>query len=229
MVKKLGISNKEAKNFIENNRVKINGKVMIENSAIEEEDEISLDEKVIRARKLYTYVIYYKPRGIESTLNAKIENNLRDHLLNKFSTKLFPVGRLDKESEGLMLFTDHGALFNKIIKSEMNLEKEYEVKLEKNISDDELKQLADGIVIMGELTKPAIVKRLNESSFSITLTQGLNRQIRRMCYKLNHEVIQLKRTRIINLKVEDLEPGSYRVITEIELQNLMAETMNSSV
>ncbi|MBC7389802.1 MAG: pseudouridine synthase [Opitutaceae bacterium] len=164
------------------------------------------------------YIAYYKPVGIESTLNKSIENNLADAL--PIAERLFPLGRLDKASEGLMILTNDGKIYNGVTNSKNQKEKEYEVKVDQAITEDFLLKMSTGIEIMGQITKACVAKKIDEFTFSIILTQGLNRQIRRMCYKLGYEVTYLRRIRIMNLTLGNLEKGEFRYLTETEIDEL---------
>ena len=167
------------------------------------------------------YIAYYKPEGIESTLNKNIENNLADAISIK--ERLFPLGRLDKASEGLMILTNDGKIYNGVTNSKNDKEKEYEVKVDLQIDDEFILKMGSGIEIMGQITKSCIVKKIDRNTFNITLKQGLNRQIRRMCYKLNFEVINLKRLRIMNITLDNLKPGELRYLNNLEIEDLKAE------
>jgi len=221
IVQKLTLSNKTAIDFILSGRVLVNGKPGSLNQPLLPEDEVTLDGKVIKEPRRNVYIAYHKPRGIESTLNDQIENNLL-HALNLDET-VQPVGRLDKASEGLMLLTNDGRTLFNIIHAEKPQEKEYLVTVDKPLTEEAIKQLAEGIVIMGQKTKPAIVKQVTETTFNITLTQGLNRQIRRMCYKLGYQVERLIRTRIINLELGNLPLGEWRYLQQSEVDALLKE------
>jgi 23S rRNA pseudouridine2604 synthase len=218
LVQELKISNKEALNLLVKERIKVNGKTPPIQQLISISDKIELDGKLLKEEQKYVYLAYYKPRGIESTLNPAIENNLLTSI--NFPTRIFPVGRLDKESEGLMILTNDGSIYNKILHTEIHQEKEYIVEVDQPITDEALTHLSEGIEILGKKTRPAKVSKLKDCSFNIILTQGLNRQIRRMCHKLGYEVIFLKRIRIINIKLETLKPGDFRHLDNIQLKDL---------
>lgn len=195
-------------------RVRVNGNPASPAAKIEQAEEIAVDGKVIREGISYSYVKFYKPRGIECTLNTEIENNLLT--VFHFPKKLFPVGRLDKESEGLLLMTDDGNLFKEIAWTESHKEKEYIVTVNKVFDESFLERMCEGIVIMGKKTRPAKLERISEKTFRIILTQGLNRQIRRMCYKLEYEVEELIRVRIANVELGDLKSGEWRELSNPE-------------
>ncbi|WP_210465034.1 pseudouridine synthase [Rufibacter roseolus] len=216
VVQKGRLSNKEAIQAIISGRVLVNGAKGLLQQALSAGDEVQLDGQVLKEPQTFTYLAYYKPRGVESTLNPAIENNLAQAL--NMNVRVFPVGRLDKESEGLMLLTDDGALYNRISHAESHQEKEYVVRVDKPLTPEALEQLASGVMIMGQKTRPAQVQKVGEKQFAIVLTQGLNRQIRRMCYKLGYEVERLVRVRMVNVEVGDLEPGEWRELRDEEIK-----------
>jgi 23S rRNA pseudouridine2604 synthase len=218
IVQKARISNKEAVQLILSGKVLVNGKKGRLDQVLLPEDAVHLDDLLLKAPREFVYLAYYKPRGIESTLNTQIKDNLVEAL--SFGQSVFPVGRLDKDSEGLMLLTNNGKIFDKIIHAESHQEKEYLVTVDKPLTAQALAQLAAGVVIMGKRTRPAIVHQVDATRFKIILTQGLNRQIRRMCYKLGYQVKQLVRIRLISLVLGSLRPGEWRALTEEEKQGI---------
>lgn len=218
IVQTQGVSNSAAIELISSGRVLVN-----ENKAgilqkLLPTDTVTLDRKVIRPGKKLVYKILYKPRGIESTLNPEIENNLNTFLNTR---DLFPVGRLDKASEGLLLLSNDGRIYNRMLMAHHKKEKEYLVETDIPVADSHLHELENGVVIMGKKTLPSKVKRLHEKGFEIILTEGKNRQIRRMCYKLGLEVTRLIRVRMLNLCLSDLSPGQSRDLSQSELQSLL--------
>jgi 23S rRNA pseudouridine2604 synthase len=215
LAKQLNISNKEALDFISGSHLLINGKVAEKNHYISPTDLVCLKNKTLQEAKKLHYISFYKPRGIECTLNPEIPDNLLT--VFSFPEHLFPIGRLDKESEGLLILTNDGKYYNQIAHSEQLIEKEYEVKVNKLLTETALISLREGIEIMGQLTRPSIVNQLDEFSFNIILTQGLNRQIRRMCYKIGYEVIELKRIRIANFQLGKLKVGEWKVLNSTHL------------
>ncbi|MFN6946930.1 MAG: pseudouridine synthase [Cytophagaceae bacterium] len=212
IVQSLSISNKEAIEIIGQKRVMVNGAIAGVNQSIGPCDEVRLDDKVLKAAKELVYLAVYKPRGVETTLN----NSIRDNLYESFDLAegLFPVGRLDKESEGLLLLTNDGRLYQKITHSENHQEKEYRVTVDKPLTEEAIQRLSSGIKIIGKMTRPAMVGQIDEYTFAITLTQGLNRQIRRMCYKLGYEVTRLVRVRIVNIVIGEMKPGEVKWLNE---------------
>lgn len=215
LVVRLQISNKEALSLILSGKVLVNGITVKSNGEIKETDEVVYDGKVLQEAKKLIYVAYYKPRGIETTLNTTIADNLKDIL--PFEEDVFPVGRLDKESEGLLLLTNDGTVYDKILRNENKTEKDYIVEVDKLITTDFLEAMSSGIVIMGKKTLPCKLAQVDDFRFKITLIQGLNRQIRRMCYKLDYEVLSLKRVRIGNISLGDLRAGEYRALNREEV------------
>lgn len=221
IVQKLNVSNKVAIGYILSGRVLVNGQKGTLSQVLLPEDEVRMDEEVLKEGRKNVYLAYHKPRGIESTLNVAIENNLLEAL--DFPESVFPVGRLDKESEGLMLLTNDGRTLFNIIHAEKQQEKEYRVTVDKPLTQEAIDRLAAGIVIMGKRTRPATVRQVDEQTFNIILTQGLNRQIRRMCYKLGYQVLKLVRVRIISLELGELAPGEWRHLQQSELSSLLQE------
>ncbi len=208
------ITNEKANLIIGRGSVRVDGKVDSPASKIENWQAISVDDKIIRSAIVFSYIKFYKPIGIECTLNPKIDNNLLT--VFKYPQKLFPVGRLDKDSEGLLLMTDDGRIFNQVAISERHKEKEYLVTLDRNYDNVFLEKMSNGIVIMGKLTRSCKLIAVTEKSFRIILTQGMNRQIRRMCYKLGYQVLELIRIRIVNVELGDLKVGTWKELTITE-------------
>jgi 23S rRNA pseudouridine2604 synthase len=214
LVKKLNISNSKAKEIILSNMILVNTENVCDNIEILETDSVFYKNEIIQIGKKLIYVALYKPRGIESTLNEKIAQNLST-IIN-FKEKLFPVGRLDKESEGLLILTNDGYYFNKTINPASEVEKEYIVTVNKPITKEFIIEMSKGVEILGQITLPCKMEILDEFTFKIILVQGLNRQIRRMCFKLNYMVTSLKRVRIGKINLENLQPKEYRMI-DIEM------------
>jgi 23S rRNA pseudouridine2604 synthase len=184
-----------------------------------EADEVRIDGRLLGLRKKQIYIALNKPVGITCTTETHVEGNIIDLVGHK--ERIFPIGRLDKESEGLILLTNDGDIVNEILRSENNHEKEYLVTVERAVTDLALKMMADGVKIMGEITKPCSVSRVNEKTFRMILTQGLNRQIRRMCSALGYRVQHLRRVRIINIDLGTLAPGEWRELAEVEVAALL--------
>ena len=213
-------SRREADKLIKDGKVKVNGEIII-NPAIQvgENDKIICDIEDYKNEKIY--IKLNKPVGYVVSNNKK-EGKPIYKLLDEKLKKLYPVGRLDKDSKGLILFTNDGVFSRKIIGEESECEKEYYVKLEGNISDGALKKLEFGISLDGKKLKPAIVKRVSKNSFNIILKEGRNRQIRRMCEKIGFEVILLKRLRISNIYLNDLQEGKFEYLTKDEINSILS-------
>ena len=213
-------SRRKAYELVDAKRVLVNGKVATFSTKIKEGDIILIDGEELKKKEFIpTYIVYNKPKGIECT-SEKIENNIIDAIGH--SQAIYPVGRLDKESEGLILLTNHGEIINKIGNSKFEHEKEYIVTLNLPVRTAFLKEISEGIEIQGIKTKPCVVTREPNSIriFKIILTQGLNRQIRRMCNAYDYQVIKLQRVRVMNIKLEKLKLGEWRDLTENELVEL---------
>jgi 23S rRNA pseudouridine2604 synthase len=215
-------SRREADKWIEAGRVTLNGQPAALGTQVADGDEVRVDGDAIGVKKKQIYIALNKPVGIICTTEAHIEDNIIDHV--GYPERIFPVGRLDRDSEGLILLTNNGDIVNEILRSENNHEKEYMVTVDRPITDLSLRMLEQGVKIMGELTKPSQVARLNEQSFRIILTQGLNRQIRRMCSALGYKAQRLQRVRIMNIHLGNLKPGQWRHLTAVELKTLTGET-----
>ncbi len=212
-------SRREADKWIEAGRVTCNGSLAVLGTQVGEADEIRVDGRLLGRRKKQIYIALNKPAGITCTTETHVEGNIID--LIGHAERIFPIGRLDKESEGLILLTNDGDIVNEILRSENNHEKEYLVTVERAVTDLSLKMMADGVKIMGEITKPCKVARVNEKTFRMILTQGLNRQIRRMCSALGYRVQHLRRVRIINIGLDTLAPGEWRELAEAEVAALL--------
>ncbi|MGO9992173.1 MAG: pseudouridine synthase [Steroidobacteraceae bacterium] len=212
-------SRREADKWIEAGRVTCNGTLAALGTRVSDGDEVRVDGKLLGVKKKQIYIALNKPVGITCTSEAHIEGNIID--LIGHPDRIFPIGRLDKDSEGLILLTNNGDIVNEILRSENNHEKEYVVTVDRPITDLSLKMMADGVKIMGEITKPCKVSRITEKSFRMILTQGLNRQIRRMCSALGYKAQRLQRVRIINICLGTLGVGKWRELTETELKGLL--------
>lgn len=212
-------SRREADRFIDTGKVKVNGKVAELGLKVSENDVVSVNGELIIRKSKNIYLAFNKPVGITSTTDTSVKDNIIDYV--GYPERIFPVGRLDKPSEGLIFLTNDGDIVNKILRAGNKHEKEYIVRVNKKITSSFIKQMSSGVKILGTITKPCEVKRLDDFTFSIILTQGLNRQIRRMCSKLNYEVKKLKRVRIMNIKLNDLKTGHYRYFEEEELKEML--------
>jgi 23S rRNA pseudouridine2604 synthase len=216
-------SRRKAYDLIDAKRVVVNGKVANFSTKIKDGDVILIDGEELKKKEFIpTYIVYNKPKGIECT-SEKIENNIIDAIGH--SQAIYPVGRLDKDSEGLILLTNHGEIINKIGNSKFEHEKEYIVTLNLPVRTAFMKEISEGIEIEGVKTKPCVVTKEPNSKriFRIILTQGLNRQIRRMCNAFDYQVIKLQRIRVMNIHLDKLKIGEWRDLTETELQELFAQ------
>ncbi len=213
-------SRREADKWIAAGRVTCNGQPAALGTQVGEDDEVRIDGEVIGVKKTPIYIALNKPVGITCTTESHIDSNIID--LIGHSDRIFPVGRLDKDSEGLILLTNDGDIVNEILRSENNHEKEYLVTVDRPITNLSLKMLASGVKIMGEMTKPCQVSRIDQLSFRMVLTQGLNRQIRRMCSALGYKAQRLQRVRIMNIQLGTLRPGEWRYLTDPELAGVLA-------
>jgi 23S rRNA pseudouridine2604 synthase len=219
-------SRRAADKLIEDGRVTINGEVPLMGTKIVEGDVVKVDGKsVVKKDEKAVYLVLNKPRGIVCTTDTRVEkDNIIDFL--NYPKRIFPIGRLDKASEGLILMTNDGDIVNKILRARNNHEKEYIVQVNKPIDKDFVKKMSQGVPILDTVTRPCKVEQLSRVRFKIILTQGLNRQIRRMCEYLGYHVQQLKRVRIMNIHL-DLPNGKYREMTKEEfreLNNLLADS-----
>ncbi|WP_028400164.1 pseudouridine synthase [Ectobacillus panaciterrae] len=211
---------REIERLIKNNRVTINGDHAHKNSIVEPGDTILIDGKPLEKHETDpVYIALHKPVGITCTAQKSIEGNIIDFM--NYPERIFPVGRLDKASEGLILLTNNGDIVNKILRGEHNHEKEYIVTVDKPFTDDFVNKMSAGVAILDTVTKPCKVSRVSETVFRIILTQGLNRQIRRMCRALGYTVVRLQRVRIMNVELAGLGVGEWRHLTNEELTELM--------
>ena len=211
-------SRREADKLIEQGRVTINGVVPEMGTKISIRDEVRVDGKLIRENtEKPIYLAFNKPVGIECTTNLDVRNNIVDYI--NYPERIFPIGRLDKASEGLIFMTNDGDIVNKILRARNNHEKEYIVTVNRPITDRFIEKMASGVPILDTITRKCKVEQISKYIFKIILTQGLNRQIRRMCEYLDYEVTALKRIRIINISL-DVPVGRYRDLTDAEIQQL---------
>ena len=211
-------SRREADKWIDAGRVKINGKTAQKGNRVFENDVVKVDGKRLQSRPKSIYIALNKPPGITSTTDLKDKDNIIDFV--NHPKRIFPIGRLDKASSGLILLTNDGDIVNKILRTENNHEKEYIVTVDKPITKAFIQKMRKGVPILGTMTKKCYVKQLNERKFKIILTQGLNRQIRRMCEYFDYKVMTLKRVRIMNINLANLQVGKWRDLTKEELQVL---------
>ena len=220
-------SRRAADRLIDDRKVTINGKVARMGSKIDEDDQIEVEgQRIEKLTKKNIYLAFNKPVGIVCTTDRKVEpDNIIDFI--NYPKRIFPIGRLDKPSEGLIFLTNDGDIVNKILRSRNDHEKEYIVGVNRPISNEFIQRMSNGVEILDTITKDCFVKQLGPKKFKIILTQGLNRQIRRMCESLGYRVRSLKRVRIMNIEL-DVPTGKYREITKEELVVLNALIKNSS-
>ena len=221
-------SRRVADSLIEEGKVTINGKIPEMGTKVEDGDQVEVEgqriEKSTKHEKIY--LVFNKPAGIVCTTDRRVESdNIIDFI--KYPTRIFPIGRLDKPSEGLIFLTNDGDIVNKILRARNNHEKEYIVSVNRPINRDFIQSMSNGVEILDTITKNCFVKQLGPKKFRIILTQGLNRQIRRMCESLGFRVKSLKRVRIMNIKL-DVSTGEYRDFTKKELFELNELLKNSS-
>ena len=213
-------SRREADKLIEQGRVTINGEVPEMGTKISEEDEVRVNGKLVSQpkNKKMVYLAFNKPAGIVCTTDTKREkNNIIDYI--NYPTRIFPIGRLDKPSEGLIFLTNDGDIVNKILRARNKHEKEYEVTVHKPVTKEFIQAMSIGVPILDTVTRKCFVKQMDKKKFKIILTQGLNRQIRRMCEYLEYDVKKLKRVRIMNIKL-DIPVGTFRDFTAKELNQI---------
>ncbi|MDY0317408.1 MAG: pseudouridine synthase [Candidatus Izemoplasmatales bacterium] len=218
-------SRREADRLVQNGRVTIDNQIASIGMDVSDTNIVKIDGKVIGKQPDRVYIAFNKPRGIVSTTDQTKPNNIISYL--NYPERIFPIGRLDKDTSGLILLTNDGMIVNKILRSENNHDKEYIVEVDKPISQDFINKMQTGVEIYNPVqhvvveTKPAKIKKINNSTFNLIITQGLNLQIRRMCKQLGYNVKTLKRIRIINIKINDLKIGQWRYLTEKEIVELL--------
>jgi pseudouridine synthase len=220
-------SRRVADKLIEEGKVTINGEIPEIGTKVEEGDQVEVKGQRIKksTKQKNIYLAFNKPIGIVCTTDRRVEpNNVIDFI--KYPKRIFPIGRLDKLSEGLIFLTNDGDIVNKILRASNNHEKEYIVSVNRQINKEFIQIMSSGVEILGKITKKCFVKQLGPKKFKIILTQGLNRQIRRMCESLGYRVISLKRVRIMNIKL-DIPTGKYREFTKEELLKLNLLLKNS--
>lgn len=208
-------SRREADKLIENKRVKIDGVVAETGMKVSKSNVVTIDNKVIKNNNDLIYIALNKPVGITCTTEKALKGNIVDFI--NHNKRIFPIGRLDKDSQGLIFLTNDGDIVNKILRAGNNHEKEYIVTVDKPITNSFINKMSNGVPILDTVTKKCTVKKVSTFKFNIILTQGLNRQIRRMCSYFNYNVVKLERIRIMNVKLDKLPLGKWRYLTEEEL------------
>ncbi|CAM4092626.1 23S rRNA pseudouridine(2604) synthase RluF [Bacillus paramycoides] len=215
-------SRRETDRIIKAGRACINGEICTHGTLVNEGDVVTIDGQVIeKEKKEKVYIAFHKPVGITCTAAENIEGNIIDYI--NYPERIFPVGRLDKASEGLILLTNDGTIANQILHGDHEHEKEYVVTVDKPFTDWFIDMMSSGVKIKDGMTKPCKVTRVDQSTFRIVLTQGMNRQIRRMSRAFGYTVTKLKRVRIMNIELNELETGKWRNITAEELERLMGQ------
>lgn len=218
-------SRREADKLIEQGRVKIDGVKASTGMKVSKGQSVYVDGKPLKVENELVYIALNKPVGITCTTENKIKGNIVDFINHE--KRIFPIGRLDKDSQGLIFMTNDGDIVNKILRAGNNHEKEYIVTVNKTITDEFVKGMSNGVPILGTVTKKCLVKKESKNSFRIILTQGLNRQIRRMCEYFGYDVKKLERIRIMNVSLGNLKIGSWRYLTKKELSEINRLTENS--
>jgi 23S rRNA pseudouridine2604 synthase len=212
-------SRREADKLIEQGRVTLNGRPAVLGDKATESDEVLVNGKPLRARRRReVYLAFHKPVGITCTTERHVKGNIIDYL--RHPERIFPIGRLDKPSEGLIFLTSDGDIVNKILRAGNNHEKEYVVTVDKPITPTFVQRMREGVPILGTVTQKCFVRKDGSYTFTIILTQGLNRQIRRMCEYLGYTVTRLKRVRIMNVTLQGLPVGKWRELTEAEMEEI---------
>lgn len=211
-------SRREADKWIDAGRIKINGELAQKGNRVFEGDNVTIDGKPLKGHVDKVYIALHKPPGITCTTDLRDRDNIVDFV--KHPKRIFPIGRLDKASAGLILMTNDGDIVNEILREENNHEKEYIVKVDRPINKRFIDRMTKGVPILGTTTKRCVVEPKSKTLFRIILTQGLNRQIRRMCEYLGYNVLTLKRIRIMNIHLDGLPSGQWRDLTKEELEEL---------
>lgn len=219
-------SRREADALIKEGKVTINDQPTRPGNRVSDGDIVKIDDKPLKSKPKRLYIAFNKPIGIVSTTDSNEKKNIIDYI--KHPQRLFTIGRIDKPSQGLIFLTNDGDIVNKILRAGNNHEKEYIVTLKQSIRHDFVQKMGNGIPILDTITKKCKVTQLNDNKFKIILTQGLNRQIRRMCKYLGYDVIKLKRTRIMNVRLGNLGVGQWRELTSIEIEKINKLIVSSS-
>ncbi|MEL6123785.1 MAG: 23S rRNA pseudouridine(2604) synthase RluF [Bacteroidota bacterium] len=218
-------SRREADKLIEQGRVYLNGALAQRGNRVSPGDEVIVDGQRMGKKSKHVYIALHKPSGITCTTDHKDPDNIIDYIRHR--ERIFPIGRLDKQSTGLILLTNDGDIVNRILREKNENEKEYIVKVDRPITNGFLKSMAGGVPILGTRTKRCKIKQLNPVTFNIILTQGLNRQIRRMCNHHDYKVMSLKRIRVMNIKLDGIKIGAWRNLTIEEITTLKARLTNN--
>lgn len=212
-------SRREADKLIESGKVSVNGVVADLGTRVSEGDSVEVEGRSVTPEDSMIYIAFNKPLGITCTTDRRDPSNIIDYI--NFSERIFPIGRLDKNSSGLILLTNNGDIVNTLLRSENGHEKEYVVTIDRPYDKEFIKTMSTGVPVLGRMTLPAEVIPVNAKTFRIILKQGMNRQIRRMCEYLGYKVTRLKRIRFMNVKLGDLETGKWRYLTAAEKKELI--------
>lgn len=219
-------SRREADKYIDQARVTINSNIAVKGNRVQPGDVVEIDGEPIKKKDKIVYLVFNKPTGITCTTDLKDKDNIISFI--NFKSRIFPVGRLDKPSEGLIFLTNDGDIVNKILRAGNNHEKEYVVTVDKPINQEFIAKMSNGVKILETITKKCVVKQEGKNRFRIVLVQGLNRQIRRMCQVLGYHVHTLKRVRIMNITLANLPVGKWRYFTADEI-NTIEKSLSASV
>lgn len=223
-------SRREADKYIQQGRVTVNNKLARLGMRVREHDSVAIDGQPLKGKKKKKqqtiYIALNKPVGVTSTTDTKDRTNIISFL--NYPKRVFPVGRLDKDSDGLILLTNDGDIVNKILRAGNFHEKEYIVTVDKTITDEFIQQMSKGVRILGQMTRECFVRKEGNKRFRIILTQGMNRQIRRMCQQLDYKVVSLSRVRIMNIHLGNLPVGNYRLLTQPEIDEMNRMIASSS-
>ena len=219
-------SRREADKLVESGSVTVNGVKAELGTKVNEGDVVLINGKPLKTKQKSVYIAFNKPVGVTCTTDLKDKDNIIDFI--KHPERIFPIGRLDKPSEGLIFLTNDGDIVNKILRAGNNHEKEYVVIVDKSITDDFIQKMGAGVMIMGVMTQKCFIKKEDNRKFRIILKQGLNRQIRKMCDVLGYKVEQLKRVRIMNVKLDGIKVGEWRDLSASEMKIINELTQNSS-
>ena len=214
-------SRREADSLIESGKVTINGNVAVQGTKVNEGDVVLVNGRKITPDDDMVYIAFNKPLGVTCTTDKRDPSNIIDYI--GFDDRIFPVGRLDKNSSGLILLTNDGSIVNKLLRAENGHEKEYLVTVNRPYDKNFIKTMESGVPVLGQLTLPCKLKPVGDKTFKIILHQGLNRQIRRMCEYLGYKVTKLKRIRFMNINLGDLETGKWRYLTSSEKKELLKD------
>ncbi|MBC7655841.1 MAG: 23S rRNA pseudouridine(2604) synthase RluF [Frankiaceae bacterium] len=214
-------SRRQADQWIEQGRVSINGVPATLGTQVQDGDLVAVDDRPVQTAAKSVYIALNKPVGITCTTERHIEGNIIDYIGH--AQRIFPIGRLDKDSEGLILLTNNGDIVNELLRVENQHEKEYVVTVDHPITEEFLDGMSRGVRILGVMTQPARVRRIGQLTFSIVLTQGLNRQIRRMCAAFDYQVRRLQRVRVVNIDLRGIKVGQWRDLSPDELRGLLPQ------